>query len=156
MSHSCASTIYFNSQASYEARQSAILPPNAWLSFQFTGLIRGPTSSILRPKMSHTLFQFTGLIRGPTRVRRYVLGYDLISIHRPHTRPDETMNRIRNRMAISIHRPHTRPDQPSKPGRLFLCNFNSQASYEARPPACGRPPRRIRFQFTGLIRGPTK
>ena len=33
--------------------------------------------------------------------------------------------------------------------------FNSQASYEARPKVDRRFRQRLRFQFTGLIRGPT-
>ena len=33
-------------------------------------------------------FQFTGLIRGPTHLLGYVKTFGVISIHRPHTRPD--------------------------------------------------------------------
>ena len=82
-------------------------------------------------------------------------------------------------VVVSIHRPHTRPDSLSVVTssvltlfqftglirgptlllallELFMPCFNSQASYEARLRLApiGKPARR--FQFTGLIRGPTK
>ena len=123
----------FNSQASYEARprlvryccqylKISIHRPHTrpdslscrqlvlLLPFQFTGLIRGPTS-ILRAGLGGHQFQFTGLIRGPTRL--------LV-----HPRPFSP---------ISIHRPHTRPDRPLRILPAGCTNFNSQASYEARP-----------------------
>ena len=62
-------------------------------------------------KQTNLQFQFTGLIRGPTVKMGDGKLSDGISIHRPHTRPDFLL------------------DCP-------LCsfqNFNSQASYEARP-----------------------
>ena len=90
---------------SLSCRQLVLLLP-----FQFTGLIRGPTS-ILRAGLGGHQFQFTGLIRGPTRL--------LV-----HPRPFSP---------ISIHRPHTRPDRPLRILPAGCTNFNSQASYEARP-----------------------
>ena len=83
--------------------------------------------------MRSSLFQFTGLIRGPTENEiADVMSFD-ISIHRPHTRPDECLTYLKPILAISIHRPHTRPDQYISIAWL-------------------RP---FKFQFTGLIRGPT-
>ena len=81
--------------------------------------------------------------------------------------------------SVSIHRPHTRPDRSAQHIAEFFLSFNSQASYEARRAAYAslsavlavsihRPHTRpdfslqwsaragIVFQFTGLIRGPTR
>ena len=55
-------------------------------------------------------FQFTGLIRGPTITVIYQGKPRDISIHRPHTRPDVRDNIFDQKYKISIHRPHTRPD----------------------------------------------
>ena len=103
------------------------------------------------------MFQFTGLIRGPTRKRRSN-GTDYgVSIHRPHTRPDEQFFiREFGRDGVSIHRPHTRPDVPAPIRRKAYSRFNSQASYEARRCRCIVDIIALLFQFTGLIRGPTK
>ena len=58
-------SVRFNSQASYEAR---------------------PASA--RGDQSVFWFQFTGLIRGPTHVTGQACQRFVVSIHRPHTRPD--------------------------------------------------------------------
>ena len=125
--------------------------------FQSTGLIRGPTKNAYTFHAMFHVFQSTGLIRGPTSLRYLYRCRTDVSIHRPHTRPDDDLNvredpniegfqstgLIRGptyRSAItapvpvvSIHRPHTRPDL-----LLILAPlnnkdcFNPQASYEAR------------------------
>ena len=68
MSATCMSQclLYFNSQASYEARPVVLRKVGNTIKFQFTGLIRGPTAG--------ELFFFND--------------GEKISIHRPHTRPD--------------------------------------------------------------------
>ena len=78
-------------------------------------------------------FQFTGLIRGPTVLSNLPIAFAAISIHRPHTRPDALVMMY-------------------FPSNLY---FNSQASYEARRAAVTSERGDMRFQFTGLIRGPT-
>ena len=57
---------------------------------------------------------------------------------------------------VSIHRPHTRPDLEQPAARRLWDCFNSQASYEARPSSTAVEVRQNVFQFTGLIRGPTR
>ena len=101
----------FNSQASYEARRWQVIIYQSSHTFQFTGLIRGPTSDI---------------------------------------------STIESLSVVSIHRPHTRPDCPRPAYHSCYHCFNSQASYEARRPHHSRPAGRSLFQFTGLIRGPTR
>ena len=123
-------------------------------TFQFTGLIRGPTPHSFG-YLFNRKFQFTGLIRGPTAWAIDLLAtlesfnsqasYEArresqsrrkniskVSIHRPHTRPDVSVQNGRTDNGVSIHRPHTRPDHGGgfRSG-IVLC-FNSQASYEAR------------------------
>ena len=103
-------------------------------------------------------FQFTGLIRGPTIMYQHPAFRYYVSIHRPHTRPDVIVYGCRYvlgcrfnsqasyeaRLAVSryvfgsyfvsIHRPHTRPDFTARlAGAIHAV-----------------------FQFTGLIRGPTE
>ena len=62
--------------------------PLSKLAFQFTGLIRGPTLGEVDFTTGDKLFQFTGLIRGPTRNVSRLQCQHIVSIHRPHTRPD--------------------------------------------------------------------
>ena len=103
------------------------------------------------------MFQSTGLIRGPTYWRYTKAGLKMVSIHRPHTRPDNNIyiplfvQRRFNPQAsyearlyttyrwiifveVSIHRPHTRPDDNFRRRRTVFFCFNPQASYEARQP----------------------
>ena len=125
--HSC-----FNSQASYEARHAGVYETKYGKWFQFTGLIRGPTTryQTIQPdllsfnsqasyeaRLSHSthdglwiMFQFTGLIRGPTENVFSTISLNVVSIHRPHTRPDMASATLRHPYTVSIHRPHTRPD----------------------------------------------
>ena len=100
-------------------------------------------------------FQFTGLIRGPTHCRGCRGRNCEVSIHRPHTRPDDSLINKTFHTAVSIHRPHTRPDDAFRPCRRIPARFNSQASYEARRQAIVNDDMGALFQFTGLIRGPT-
>ena len=78
--------------------------------FQFTGLIRGPTLWLWQC-LTYPRFQFTGLIRGPT-IYNFADNFQHI---------------------VSIHRPHTRPDRCCCSSSKQRYCFNSQASYEARP-----------------------
>ena len=55
-----------------------------------------------------------------------------VSIHRPHTRPDNHRCKATVRFDVSIHRPHTRPDGRIHSTHTVVISFNSQASYEAR------------------------
>ena len=100
----------FNPQASYEARPWPEFVQRLYDAFQSTGLIRGPTYAAQTDYGLVTRFQSTGLIRGPTRPGN-LLRLFLVSIHRPHTRPDGNVTRDElNYEIVSIHRPHTRPD----------------------------------------------
>ena len=107
--------------------------------------------------LSPTLFQFTGLIRGPTfnRVLAVIQAVRFNSQASYEARP-QTLDTSARLSLISIHRPHTRPDFEQS----HCCSrngnyFNSQASYEARRPVITRSDTLTLFQFTGLIRGPT-
>ena len=145
--------------------------------FQFTGLIRGPTCVFIcslpllrsfnsqasyeaRPHAKAdatrgSMFQFTGLIRGPTIRRCCSFRRGIVSIHRPHTRPDLVSCDSTANYTVSIHRPHTRPDDGSGIDYHNDNGFNSQASYEARLVDPTPFVQSVTFQFTGLIRGPT-
>ena len=125
--------------------------------FQSTGLIRGPTR--LKVHMSwEEVFQSTGLIRGPTLRHLSQALAQMISIHRPHTRPDcflpcslmgiiyfnpqasyearlELQIQLKSFVIISIHRPHTRPD----PLKQFLLNVSFKISIH-RPHTRPDPP----------------
>ena len=145
--------------------------------FQFTGLIRGPTRQAFSSS-PYTPFQFTGLIRGPTitdkSIRRSNRSFNSQASYeaRPKmVRPRVIMlefqftGLIRGPTwkylpsffpaSVSIHRPHTRPDSRIWNTAGIIMGFNSQASYEARPFYHSLAWAKLRFQFTGLIRGPT-
>ena len=79
--------------------------------FQFTGLIRGPTLASKSASSALSIFQFTGLIRGPTNLRLDAAGQpaNFNSQASYEARPINQSQLIRQ-LIISIHRPHTRPD----------------------------------------------
>ena len=78
------------------ARPDVLLSSIVMLAFIFqsTGLMRGPTTSAYFSASSYVLFQSTGLMRGPTFKEKWVRtrGQAVISIHRPHARPDRKKN----------------------------------------------------------------
>ncbi len=129
-------TLRFNPQASYEARHpcpcagsahtsvsihrphtrpdDACEPlPHKQFQFQSTGLIRGPTG-----QLGGSSDIFTGFNPQASYEARQIFAAALftrskVSIHRPHTRPDEVNMGLSKKDIVSIHRPHTRPDTPA-------------------------------------------
>ena len=123
--------------------------------FQFTGLIRGPTGTSSSITVNQFHFNSQASYEARHEKARKMAGDLLISIHRPHTRPDVSAWPLKlsvapfqftglirgptlhcrystTRVIISIHRPHTRPDLVKLFPQRWRQHFNSQASYEAR------------------------
>ena len=146
-------------------------------SFQFPGLLRGPTR-LTATTIGSLAFQFPGLLRGPTSGRKPVRNDKAISIPRPLARPDLRPVGIGNSIRefqfpgllrgptylfsftisayrISIPRPLARPDHFPGSWPAHSCHFNSQASCEARQKSELILLEISRFQFPGLLRGPT-
>ena len=79
------------------------------------------------------MFQFTGLIRGPTCKCIQSIIYFIVSIHRPHTRPDTFSRQVLHANLAFQFTGLIRG--PTRCLRFAICRtgcFNSQASYEAR------------------------
>ena len=124
-------------------------------TFQFTGLIRGPTSTLPPSFKIYSYFNSQASYEARRDVRSRFATSSIISIHRPHTRPDADLIHKMLTPGISIHRPHTRPDLDSLTSLKRLFDFNSHAAYEARRGGGCSDSHQCVFQFTGLIRGPT-
>ena len=169
----------FNSQASYEARHYFSQTPRPKQVFQFTGLIRGPTYRFFRGYGYLCGFNSQASYEARRPAVENFSGASCFNSQASYEARHTLSTVVNACINISIHRPHTRPDpaagtrqkekhhfnsQASYEARLRafsvlkcpILYFNSQASYEARPVFVVTSSVMILFQFTGLIRGPTR
>ena len=61
-----------------------------------------------------------------------VTGHADVSIHAPHARGDDIVQRHEKKSNVSIHAPHARGDRAACPSMPWSCSFNPRPSCEGR------------------------
>ena len=128
------SSRHFNPRSSCEERPRRSMSRISWQQFQSTLLMRGATTTNLRPVSKPYFNPRSSCEERPSYwFTSYIVFY--ISIHAPHARSDSCC-KVSSQWShfISIHAPHARSDRPRREAsHPRYPHFNPRSSCEERP-----------------------